>query len=151
MDGASTRPHFAEISTAFPTVPESVAAARRFVAASLRRFEFTDATIEHAILATSELVANAFAAGRPPIRIRVRLVSDGRATIEITHGADSEATEPGSVDEEPHLTAAGRAVVESMVTRWGSRAVGGGVMAWFEIDDAALDRAEAQASTSGGA
>ena len=43
MNGDSARPRFAEISTAFPTVPESVAAARRFVAASLRRFDFSDA------------------------------------------------------------------------------------------------------------
>ena len=136
MDGDSARPRFAEISTAFPTVPESVAAARRFVAASLRRFEFSDDTVERAVLVTSELVANAFAAGRPPIRIRVRSIGDGRAMIEVTHGVEDEPGDEAAVDSaRMRLTQAGRAVVESMAERWGIRPTGSGVMAWFEIDD----------------
>jgi hypothetical protein len=130
-----SRPRFAEISTAFPTVPESVAAARRFVAVSLRRFGFSDQSIEHATLATSELVANAFAADRPPIRIRVRSTAAGRATVEVTHGVDADVLDDRDADDEIHLTDAGRTVVESMVTRWGSRPVGAGVMAWFDITD----------------
>jgi len=139
-DGDSARPRFAEISTAFPTVPESVAAARRFVAASLRRFDFSADTLERAVLVTSELVANAFAAGRPPIRIRVRSVGEGRAMIEVTHGVDDEPTDEQSVeDERLRLTPAGRALVESMAERWGIRPTGSGVMAWFEVDDGRRD------------
>lgn len=136
MDGDAARPRFAEISTAFPTVPESAAAARRFVTASLRRFDFSPDALEQAALVTSELVATAFAAGRPPIRIRVRSVADGRAIVEVTHGVDDA---PLDDSEEPaeclHLTPAGQAVVESMATRWGTRPSGTGVLAWFEIDD----------------
>jgi anti-sigma regulatory factor (Ser/Thr protein kinase) len=142
MDGDLARPRFAEISTAFPTVPESVAAARRFVVAALRRFDFSDAALEHARLATSELVANAFETGRPPIRIRVRSLAEGRAIIEVTHGVEAEPTEGAPDGDVLHLTSAGRTVVESMASRWGSRPVGAGVMAWFEIDD--------DASTTGG-
>jgi anti-sigma regulatory factor (Ser/Thr protein kinase) len=141
------RPRFAEISTAFPTVPESAAAARRFVAASLRRFDFSERAVEQAALATSELVAHAFVAGRPPIRIRVRSVADGRAAVEVTHGVDGDPTDPDAPSAEIQLTAAARAVVESMATRWGSRPVGTGVMAWFEIDDPI--RAGTAATTGG--
>ena len=98
MDGDAARPMFAEISTAFPTVPESVAASRRFVAASLRRFDFSDAAVESAIHATSEVVAHAFAVGRPPIRIRVRSVADARAAVEITYGTDETHETPESAD-----------------------------------------------------
>jgi anti-sigma regulatory factor (Ser/Thr protein kinase) len=136
MDDAA-RPRFAEISTAFPTVPESVAAARRFVAASLRRFDFSEGAVEQAVLATSELVANAFGEGRPPIRIRVRSIADGRAAIEVHHGVDDDPTDPDTVAAGLQLTAAGRTVVDSMATRWGSRPTGSGVVAWFEIDDPA--------------
>jgi anti-sigma regulatory factor (Ser/Thr protein kinase) len=136
MDDAA-RPRFAEISTAFPTVPESVAAARRFVAASLRRFDFSDVAIEQATLATSELVANAFGEGRPPIRIRVRSIADGRASVEVNHGVDADPTDPDAVGADLQLTAAGRTVVDSMATRWGSRPTGSGVLAWFEIEDPA--------------
>jgi anti-sigma regulatory factor (Ser/Thr protein kinase) len=131
------RPRFAEISTAFPTVPESVAAARRFVAASLRRFDFSDDAVEQATLATSELVANAFGQGRPPIRIRVRSIADGRASVEVNHGVEGDPTDPDSVPAGVQLTAAGRTVVDSMASRWGSRPTGTGVVAWFEIDDPA--------------
>jgi anti-sigma regulatory factor (Ser/Thr protein kinase) len=140
MDVDATRPHFAEVSTAFPTVPESVAASRRFVAVSLRRFGFADDTIDNAILATSELVANAFTEGRPPIRIRVRSLADGQAMVEVTHGVDGPPTaeDEGEAGTDPlHLTAAARRVVESMASRWGARPSGPGVMAWFEIDDPA--------------
>lgn len=138
MDGDAARPRFAEISSAFPTVPESVAAARRFVAASLRRFDFSPDALEHATLVTSELVANAFAADRPPIRIRVRSVADRRAIVEVTHGSDDDPSD--AVDENLarlDLSPAGRAVVESLATRWGIRPSGTGVTAWFEIDDRA--------------
>jgi len=134
MDDAA-RPRFAEISTAFPTVPESVAAARRFVSASLRRFDFSDGAVEQAALATSELVASAFGSGRPPIRIRVRSIADGRASVEVNHRADGDPTDPDAVPADLQLTAAGRTVVDSMATRWGSRPTDSGVIAWFEIDD----------------
>jgi hypothetical protein len=147
MNVDRARPRFAEISTAFPTVPESVAAARRFVAATLRRFEFSEPAREQAVLVTSELVASAFATGRPPIRLRVRSLADGRALVEVTHGTDDEAdagadsaaegTDPaGDGGANLRLTPAGRAVVESFATRWGSRPAGAGVLAWFEISDA---------------
>src|SRR6476646_7765441 len=136
-DGDSARPRFAEISTAFPTVPESVAAARRFVAASLRRFDFSDVAIEQATLATSELVANAFGEGRPPIRIRVRSIADGRASVEVNHGVDADPTDPDAVGADLQLPAAGRTVVDSMATRGGARPTGSGVLAGFEIEDPA--------------
>jgi anti-sigma regulatory factor (Ser/Thr protein kinase) len=135
MNEDLARPHFAEISTAFPTVPESVAAARRFVAASLRRFDFSDPALEHARLATSELVANAFETGRPPIRIRVRSLAEGKAIVEVTHGVGDAPTEGARDSDVLRLTSAGRTVVESVASRWGSRPAGAGVMAWFEIDD----------------
>ena len=141
MSGDAGRPHFAEISTAFPTVPESVAAARRFVTASLRRFDFSADALEQAALVTSELVAIAFAAGRPPIRIRVRSVTDHRALVEVTHGAEDVPLDEhdDEHDEEStewlHLTPAGQAVVDSMATRWGTRRSGTGELAWFEVDD----------------
>jgi hypothetical protein len=150
MDGDAARPRFAEISTAFPTVPESVAAARRFVSVSLRRFDFSDAAIEDARLATSELVAHAFAAGRPPIRIRVRSLDDRKAIVEVSHGVDDEPTEDGADGDVLHLTSAGRTVIDSTASRWGSRPSGGGVVAWFEIDDE-IDDEPGTTTTSAGA
>ena len=82
-----------------------------------------------------ELVANAFGTGRPPIRIRVRSLAEGRAVVEVTHGLGDEPTEGAPDADVLHLSSAGRTVVESMASRWGSRPTGAGVMAWFEIDD----------------
>jgi anti-sigma regulatory factor (Ser/Thr protein kinase) len=149
MDDDATRPRFAEISTAFPTVPESVAAARRFVAVSLRRFDFSHEAIERAALVTSELVAHAFEAGRPPIRIRVRSIADGRALVEVTHGVEDEPADEGAAAERLQLTPAGRAVVESMSARWGIRPSGAGVMAWFEADDGRGASTEPSSTVSG--
>lgn len=138
MDEAAARPRFAEISTAFPTVPESVAAARRFVAASLRRFDFSDDGVEHAQLATSEVVASAFETGRTPIRIRVRSLAEGRAIVEVSEGegVDGEPTEDDAAADGVHLSGVGRTVVESIASRWGSRPSGAGAVVWFEIADA---------------
>ena len=134
----ATRPRFAEISTAFPTVPESVAAARRFVAASLRRFDFSEAAVDDAVLATSELVAHAFTTGLPPIRIRVRSVAVGRGLVEVTHGVDGDPMdEDDTPSDDLHLTPAARCVVESVSSRWGSRPSGSGTMSWFEVTDPA--------------
>jgi anti-sigma regulatory factor (Ser/Thr protein kinase) len=147
MNVNSTRPRFAEISTAFPNVPESVAAARRFVSVSLRRFAFSEPAREQAVLLTSEFVANAFATGRPPIRLRVRSVADGVAVVEVTHSTGDdiaadhdEPRDPADTANGAHLklTQAGRAVVEAFATRWGSRPSGSGVLAWFEISDPPL-------------
>jgi hypothetical protein len=140
MSGDPSRPRFAEISTAFPTVPESVAASRRFVAASLRRFGFDDESLERAMLVTSEFVANGFRMGRPPIRLRVRSISDDRAVIEVTHGTDREPDNDvdATDDEQLHLTPAAHTVVEALTERWGSRPSGAGVVAWFEIRDDTL-------------
>ncbi len=150
MDDDSARPRFAEISTAFPTVPESVAAARRFVAVSLRRFDLSDDTLERAVLVTSELVANAFIAGRPPIRLRVRSIADGRAIVEVTHGVDEEPSDERPAEsDQMRLTPAGRSLVESMSERWGIRPSGAGVMAWFEVDDGRPETTETGSALSG--
>jgi hypothetical protein len=142
MDGERARPRFDEISTAFPTVPESVAAARRFVAVSLRRFGFDDGAIERAMQVTSELVANGFRMGRPPIRLRVRSIADDRAVVEVTHGTDrddeTETVDATGDDEQLHLTPAARTVVEALTERWGSRPSGTHMVAWFEIQDDSL-------------
>jgi hypothetical protein len=148
MTDDAARPHFAEISTAFPTVPESVAAARRFVAVSLRRFEFSDTAIENAMIAASELVAHAFETGRPPLRIRVRSIEDGRAAIEVTHGGTADdAAAPAEADL--RLTAAGRSMVDATAARWGSRVTGTGVLAWFEIEDLTIATPASPPSTGG--
>jgi anti-sigma regulatory factor (Ser/Thr protein kinase) len=136
MDPVRTR--FAEISAAFPTVPESVAAARRFVAASLRRFGFEERALERAVLLASELVANAYATGRPPIRLRVRSIDDTRALVEVTHTGTEER------DLAP-MTDAARTVVEALADRWGSRPAGDGTVVWIEVsrvdEPAGTDRA----------
>jgi len=126
MESDDARPRFAEISTAFPTVPESVAAARRFVAASLRRFGFDDEALERAVLLTSELVANAYDSSGAPVRLRVRLLSATRAVIEVTHAETDER------DLRP-MTQAARTVVESLAQRWGTRPSGSGSVVWFEV------------------
>ena len=103
---------------------------------SLRRFEFSDDAVERAVLVTSELVAHAFAAGRPPIRIRVRSIADGRAMVEVTHGVDDEPADEGVAEAiRLQLTPAARAVVDTVAERWGVRPSGTGVMAWFEVGD----------------
>ena len=78
------------------------------------------------VLATSELVANAFAAGRPPIRIRVRSLADGQGDRrgDPRRRRRARRRRRRRTADGLHLTPAGRTVVESMAARWGIPPVG---------------------------
>ena len=92
--------------------------------------------VEHAQLATSELVANAFAAGRPPIRIRVRSLADGKAVVEVTRGRRRRADRgrrrrpTSSTSPRPDGPSSSRWRRGGAPARRAS-----GVVAWFEIED----------------
>lgn len=75
---------FTDVSTAFPVVPESAAAARRYVAAAFRRFAPDDDRAESAVQLASEVVAWAYRNGVAPIRLTVAAPDPAAVTVRMT-------------------------------------------------------------------
>jgi hypothetical protein len=75
---------FTDVSTAFPAVPQSAAAARRYVAAAFRRFVPDDARLDAAVQLASEVVAWASGLGVAPIRLAVAAPDPSVLTVRMT-------------------------------------------------------------------
>ena len=88
-------------------------------------------------LGTSELVADAFAAGPSadphPRPVGRRRPGDGRGDPRRRRRSDRPRRRPGADGCSSRRPAAPSS--SRWPTRWGIRPTGGGVMAWFEIDD----------------
>ncbi|MBV8949724.1 MAG: ATP-binding protein [Actinobacteria bacterium] len=119
------------VGTVLPAVAPSVAASRRFVAATLRRHRALPETIDVACLLTSELVTNALVHARSPVHLTV-LVDERGFRVEV---GDSSPVEAQRRDADPDdLSGRGLHIVDAMSSRWGAIPGAEGKRVWFELD-----------------
>ncbi len=115
----------------FPAEAASAAAARRFVAATLKTWR-QDRLEEVATLLVSELVANVVLHAGTDLDVRLRLIAGG-VRVEVH-------------DQSPRLpdrkrysatSAPGRGLVlvDQLARAWGSEPMQGGKAVWFELDE----------------
>ena len=133
MNGIDGRPgngNFESVSTVFPSVPPSVASARRFVSAALRRWGVDPDVAEVALLLTSELVTNAYlhaacdaqvSVVRRPELVRVEVHDSGGGGVE-RRPLDPEVADGRGLN-----------IVDALATRWGSQTSESGTLVWFEL------------------
>jgi anti-sigma regulatory factor (Ser/Thr protein kinase) len=122
------------VRTVLPAVAPSVGAARRFVAAALRRHAALPEMIDTACLLTSELVTNALVHAGSRVDLSVTVANHG---VHVEVGDSSRVTaEPRSIGSEA-VAGRGLHIVEAMSSRWGSTVIGDGKRVWFELDGAA--------------
>jgi len=74
------------VATVLPPVPPSVSAARRFVAAALRRHHTLPEVIDTACLLTSELVTNALVHAQSRVKLTVSVLGR-RVRVEVEDDA----------------------------------------------------------------
>lgn len=131
-------------------LPQSVhspSRARAFVRAVLVEWRCFDAE-EVTVLLTSEVVTNAVVHAATNVRIEVSL-DEGREIVhvEVRDGSDEVVV----LDDPPAESQRGRGLVlvDVLASRWGSRAVEGGKVVWFDVavdhDGAARARARSGA------
>ncbi|MFC0862223.1 ATP-binding protein [Sphaerimonospora cavernae] len=139
FSGSIPQPHLV-ISRRFPSSPEQVRSARRFVGATLGdAHPWTD----DAMLLTSELAANAVRHGEPEggflvsirlggERVMIAIRDEGSALIPRTKDADLDA-------------AGGRGLwlVDHIADRWGFSRSAVGTAVWFELAAPAPPQSEA--------
>jgi len=113
----------------FAAAPESVSAARRFVAGTLAEWELSELA-DTITLLLSELVTNAIVHADAAPDVTVRLLPD-RVHVEV---ADARP-EPVYSQEAGDTSTSGRglALVEALATDWGSVTVPGGKVVWFDV------------------
>jgi anti-sigma regulatory factor (Ser/Thr protein kinase) len=119
-----------ELSTVFPSVAPSAANARRFVAASLRRWGCSDDFIELVLLLTSELVTNAYRHAGTETRVSVRLDGDC-ARVEVRDvGRGEPELRPLDTNR---VDGRGLQIVDALADRWGYHSNEAGTAVWFEL------------------
>jgi anti-sigma regulatory factor (Ser/Thr protein kinase) len=119
-----------ELSTVFPSIAPSAANARRFVAASLRRWGCSDDFIELVLLLTSELVTNAYRHAGTDTHVSVRLDGDC-ARIEVRDvGSGEPELRPLDTDR---VDGRGLQIVDALADRWGYHSNPSGTTVWFEL------------------
>ena len=126
----------------FPGQPEQVAAARRFVARALDGCP----DIDTAILLASELITNALqhtgSAGRGTFEVIVWRGRSAACVAVLDRGSTSKparpALEPGRAEpgrgaevDDLAESGYGLALVDTLATRWGYRALDEGMAVWF--------------------
>jgi len=115
----------------FEPVPESAAAARRFIEKVLRRWNRA-AYLTDALIVGYELVVNAIQHARTPAVLRLLRTPRG-VRIEVM---DRAATLPQA--EEPNdlgrANGRGLRMVAAVACRWGSTSTAGGKVVWAELD-----------------
>lgn len=121
------------VATVLPPVPPSVGAARRFVAAALRRHRTIPDAIDTACLLTSELVTNALVHAQSRVKLTVS-VTGRRIRVEVGDASDTHPRPRPMVDDA--MTGRGLHIVEAMASRWGSSSTSEGKRVWFELDGA---------------
>jgi anti-sigma regulatory factor (Ser/Thr protein kinase) len=121
------------VATVLPPVPPSVASARRFVAAALRRHHTIPDVIDTACLLTSELVTNALVHARSRVKLTVS-VTGRRIRVEVGDASDAQPRPRPMADDA--TTGRGLHIVDAMATRWGSSSTADGKRVWFELDGA---------------
>ena len=115
-----------------PTRTGAAALARRFVADHLERWHVSSDAVSFSVLITSELIANAFEHGAPPVGLALSL-HDGRIRIEVS---DSSGGTPAPSRPSPtRLGGRGLWLVEKFGADWGWRREPPGKVVWSEVTD----------------
>jgi anti-sigma regulatory factor (Ser/Thr protein kinase) len=121
-----------DASTSLPRKPESVRAARRWLAAHLAAWEADDNTTQNALLLLSEVVTNAVLhnAGTDDSTITA---SWWQGYLRVTvSDPDLYITASDSADDEHGR---GLMIVTNLATRWGEIKTLTGKKVWFELDE----------------
>lgn len=115
-----------------PDRPDSIPAARSFLARLLDGWGVEDEVIDDATLLTSELMANAVQHGAGLVNLKIE-VEDGLLHV----GVHDDATETPVVNDPSPTRPGGRGmwIVQSIARDWGSESNGDGPgkTVWFEL------------------
>jgi CheY-like chemotaxis protein len=113
----------------FSADPQSVSAARRFVAGTLADWELSELA-DTITLLLSELVTNAIIHAEAAPDVTVRLLRD-RVHVEVADGRSRtvDAQETSETDS----TGRGLALVDALAADWGSVSVADGKVVWFDV------------------
>ena len=125
-DRAAYRTEVLEI----PHEPSGAQAARRFTAATVRRWSLPEPLIRDATLIASELVTNAIVHGEPPIVLRIRRTRH-ELTLEVSDQASAMPRKLKATAEDLH--GRGLAIIAGMSSRWAARPDGHGKVVWSAL------------------
>lgn len=127
------------VSLPLPVDVTAPAVARQAVRATLVSLGFDDLAVDDILLATSELVTNAFEHGEKPDRLEVEY-AEGRLTLRVF---DSGAGRPRLKEPSPMAARSrGLQLVHALSDDWGHEPCDGGKYVWAVFS---LQRADAQA------
>ncbi|RSN58593.1 anti-sigma regulatory factor [Amycolatopsis sp. WAC 04182] len=127
------------VSLPLPVAVTAPAVARQAVRATLAGFGLDGPAVDDVLLATSELVTNAFEHGEKPDRLEVEY-SDGRLTLRVF---DSGTERPKLKEPSPMAARSrGLQLVHALSDDWGHELCSGGKYVWAVFS---LDRADAPA------
>jgi anti-sigma regulatory factor (Ser/Thr protein kinase) len=119
------------LDAAFEHDPESVKAAREFVAGALAAWHLDDLA-EVAGLLTSELATNAVIHARTAYHIAVEY-RPPELLVEVHDGSRHRPLPRRAVTERKAANGWGLLIVEALADRWGSRSEGEGKKVWFTL------------------
>ncbi|KFU76971.1 Anti-sigma regulatory factor (Ser/Thr protein kinase) [Amycolatopsis lurida] len=127
------------VSLPLPVAVTAPAVARQAVRATLAGFGLDGPAVDDVLLATSELVTNAFEHGERPDRLEIEY-SDGRLTLRVF---DSGSERPKLKEPSPMAARSrGLQLVHALSDDWGYEPCSGGKYVWAVFS---LDRADASA------
>ncbi|MFD6065770.1 MULTISPECIES: ATP-binding protein [Amycolatopsis] len=127
------------VSLPLPVAVTAPAVARQAVRATLASFGVDGPAVDDVLLATSELVTNAFEHGEKPDRLEIEY-SDGRLTLRVF---DSGSERPKLKEPSPMAARSrGLQLVHALSDDWGHELCSGGKYVWAVFS---LDRADASA------
>lgn len=126
-DGAKAATHRAEGH------PRDVAAARRFLRATLQAWGVDDDTADTATLCLSELVTNAIIHTGAGCEVRV-VLDDGVLITTVRDGGSSTLAPSSGSDDPLAVHGRGLQVIHALASRWGSELDTVGTTVWFVLD-----------------
>jgi signal transduction histidine kinase/DNA-binding response OmpR family regulator/serine phosphatase RsbU (regulator of sigma subunit)/anti-sigma regulatory factor (Ser/Thr protein kinase) len=117
-------------SMPIPAEADMVPQTRRFVTATLARWEVPEGLVRDAVLLVSEMATNAIVHGQEPIELRLRRGSDD-LLIEVDDGATSVPRRLRPTPEDEH--GRGLLLVAMLSDRWGTRPLRSGKSVWCRL------------------
>lgn len=115
----------------FPPVPQSAGAARSFIVDMLARAG-TEEHVDAAALAVSEVVTNAVLHAGTDVEVQVRVVG-AAARVEVVDGSPVRPVDLGYTASAS--TGRGLTILDTITSRWGTRAAPAGKAVWFEVGE----------------